>query len=242
MARGGVFDATVTVAAGMAILVGLGIWQLDRKAWKEELIARTTAQLAAKAEDLPPRVQWDKIDAATTEYHRVQFPAEFIAGEEALVYTNGSAFRPDVKGIGYWVLSPARLAGGSIVIVNRGFVPIEAKAPSSRATPPGLVDITGVIRWPDARNLFTPADEPANNVWYVRDPKLIAASKNWGDVAPFLVDLEAPQPVGGLPRAAPLTVSLPNNHLQYALTWFGLALGLAGVYITWLAARLRRRR
>ncbi|MBV9348806.1 MAG: SURF1 family protein [Pseudolabrys sp.] len=242
MARRGVLDATVTVAAGLAILVGLGVWQLDRRAWKEDLIARTAARLNTKSENLPPRVQWDKLTAAESEFQRVEFPAELIPDQEALVYTAGSAFRPDVSGAGYWVLAPVRLAGGSVVVINRGFVPLERRDPANRPAPSsaGVTEFTGVLRWPDARGLFTPADEPARNVWYVRDAKLIAAAKGWGDVAPFLVDQEAPQNPGGVPRVGPLSVRLSNNHLQYALTWFGLALGLAGIYVTWLVTRLRR--
>ncbi|MBV9260769.1 MAG: SURF1 family protein, partial [Pseudolabrys sp.] len=105
----------------------------------------------------------------------------------------------------------------------------------------GLVDITGVLRWPEERGLFTPGDEPNNNIWYLRDQRLMARAKDWGPVAPFYVDQEEPQPAGGLPRVGKLALMLPNNHLQYALTWFGLALGLAGVYVIWLAGRLRRR-
>ncbi len=171
------------------------------------------------------------------------FPAEFLDGEEALVYTAGSPLRPDVKGPGYWVFAPARLAGGSVVLVNRGFVPADRMDPATRAegTPHGIVDIIGVLRWPEARNLFTPADNPKENVWFLRDSNAIAASKKWTTAAPFYVDQEGPPPPGGLPKPGRLKVSLPNNHLQYAMTWFALALVLAGIYVTWLAQRLARR-
>jgi surfeit locus 1 family protein len=173
----------------------------------------------------------------------VTFPAEFLSGEEALVYTPGSAFRPDVSGAGYWVFAPAQLSGGSIVVVNRGFVPLDRKDPATRTegTPHGIVDVVGVMRWPETRGLFTPADEPQNNVWYIRDPKLIAAAKKWATVTPFYVEQEAPQAAGGLPRAGKLVVALPDDHLQYALTWFGLALGLTGVYLVWIVGRIRGR-
>jgi surfeit locus 1 family protein len=141
------------------------------------------------------------------------------------------------------VFAPAQLAGGSIVIVNRGFVPMDRKEPSSRAEgqPRGIVDIVGVMRWPETRGLFTPADDPKTNVWYLRDPKSIAAEKKWASNAPFYIDQEAPVPPGGVPLPGKLTVELPDNHLQYAITWFGLALALAGVYVVWLAGRFRRR-
>jgi surfeit locus 1 family protein len=235
-----VLDATMFALAGVAILVGLGVWQLDRKAWKENLIATLNARLAADPGDLPPRDTWRMLKESEAEFRRVTFPAEFLDGEEALVYTAGSPLRPDVKGPGYWVFTPAQLAGGSIVLVNRGFIPTDRKDPATRAVaaPHGSVDIVGVIRWPEKRGSFTPADDPKDNVWYLRDSDAIAASKKWLTAAPFYIDQESPAPPGGLPKPGNLQVHLPDNHLQYAITWFGLALALAGVYVAWLARRL----
>jgi surfeit locus 1 family protein len=240
--HGGVLDATVFTVAGVSILVGLGVWQLDRKTWKENLIA-TVTRLVRAPENLPARQTWGQVKQADDEYHRVTFSAEFLEGEEALVYTAGSAFRTDIHGAGYWVFAPARLAGGSIVIINRGFVPQNRKDPATRAEglPHGTTDIVGVLRWSEARGTFTPNDEPQNNVWYARDVSAIAAAKKWDSAAPFYVEQEAPVPPGGLPSPGKLSLSLPDNHLQYAPTWFGLALGLAGVYVVWLAGHLRRR-
>jgi surfeit locus 1 family protein len=235
--RRGVIEPTIFALVGIAILIGLGIWQLDRKVWKENLIATVTARLAQTPQDLPPRAGWIHLLQADNEYRRVAFPAEFLPGEEALVYSAGSAFRPDVQGTGYWVFAPARLAGGSIVVVDRGFIPLEAKGVARRA-PTGIVDIVGVMRWPETRGLFTPADEPRNNIWFLRDPEAMAKAHNWSAVAPFYVEQETPVPEGGLPKSGKLTVNLPDNHLQYAITWFGLALGLAGVYVVFIARRL----
>jgi cytochrome oxidase assembly protein ShyY1 len=97
------------------------------------------------------------------------------------------------------------------------------------------------MRWPEARGTFTPADEPQNNVWYLRDSKAMAQAKKWDSAAPFYIDQESPVPPGGLPLPAKLEVHLPDNHLQYAITWFGLALALAGVYVAWLVGQFRRR-
>lgn len=229
--------------ACVAILIGLGIWQLDRKTWKENLIQTVTSRSTRAPADLPPRANWPQVAQADTEFSRVTFPAEFLPGEEALVYTSGSPFRPDVKVPGYWVFAPAQLAGGSIVLVNRGFVPMDRKDPATRAegNVRGTVEIVGVMRWPEGRGIFTPADDPKTNVWYVRDPKAMAAEKKWAIAAPFYIDQEAPVPPGGAPLPGKFEVHLPDNHLGYAITWFGLALGLAGVYVAWLARRLRRR-
>jgi surfeit locus 1 family protein len=241
--RRGVIEPTVFAIVGCAILIGLGIWQLDRKTWKENLIATVTTRIARAPENLPPRASWPRLVPEGNEYTRVAFSAEFLDGQEALVYTAGSPFRPDVKGPGYWLFAPAQLAGGSIVLVNRGFLPLDRKDPASRGdgAPHATVDIVGVMRWPEARGLFTPADDPKTNVWYLRDPAAIAAQKKWATAAPFYIDQESPVPAGGVPLPGKLAVALPDNHLQYAITWFGLALALAGVYAVWLAGRLRRR-
>jgi surfeit locus 1 family protein len=235
-------EPTVFTVVGIAFLIGLGIWQLDRKTWKENLIATVTARINRAPEDLPPRASWPQLVQEGNEYRHVTFPAEFLEGQEALVYTAGSPFRPDVTGTGYWVFAPAQLAGGSIVVVNRGFVPLDRKDPATRTqgTPHGTVEIVGVMRWPETRGLFTPADDAKTNVWYLRDPKSMAAAKNWATAAPFYIDQEQPVPPGGVPLPGKLSVQLPDNHLQYALTWFGLALALAGVYVVWLAGRFRR--
>ena len=236
----GVFDATIAALVGVVILCGLGVWQLDRKVWKENLIATLNARLGEAPKDLPPRASWPRLREDGEEFRRVAFPAEFLDGEEALVYTPGSPLRPDVKGPGYWVFAPARLAGGSIVLINRGFVPDDHRDPDTRAegAPHGIVDVVGVMRWPEPRNSFTPADDPRKNTWYLRDSNSIATFKKWATAAPFYIDQEAPVPSGGLPKPGKLEVHLPDNHLQYAITWFGLALALAGVYVAWLARRL----
>jgi len=241
--RGGVLEPTLFALVGIAILCGLGIWQLDRRVWKESLIATVTARLALTPQNLPARAAWPQLKPEENEYRHVAFPAEFLDGEEALVYSAGSAFRPDVQGAGYWVFAPARLPGGSIVVVDRGYVPLDRKDPATRAggAPHGIVDIVGVMRWSETRGLFTPADDVKGNVWYLRDPAAMAAAHKWDSVAPFYIEQESPVPPGGVPLPGKLAVALPNNHLQYAITWFGLALALAGVYITWLARRIAGR-
>lgn len=236
--RRGVLEPTIFAIVGLAILIGLGVWQLDRKVWKENLIAALTARLDRAPADLPPREAWASLTQQRDEFKRVGFPAEILPGQQALVYSAGSALRSDVKGPGYWVFAPARLAGGSSVIVNRGFVPLDRKD-AAKSVPAGSIDIVGIMRWPETRGLFTPADDPKNNVWYLRDIAAMAAAKHWVNVAPFYIDQESPVPPGGLPKPGKMVVNLPDNHLQYAITWFGLALVLAGVYLVWLIRRFR---
>jgi surfeit locus 1 family protein len=209
----------------LGVLVGLGTWQLERKAWKEELISELETKLSAPPTNLPPRERWQSLDASKEEFRHVTFPAELLAGEEALVYSSGSPLRPDVSGPGYFVFSPARLLGGSLVVVNRGFVPEGKQDPKTRAEgqPSGIVEISGTMRWPEQRNPFTPKDDPDKSLWFARDPASMSAAKNWGNVAPFYVDQEGPPARGGFPKVGPLKPTLTNNHLQYAVTWYGLA-------------------
>jgi surfeit locus 1 family protein len=218
-----------------AALLALGTWQIERKAWKEGLTAALTERLAAAPTVLPTRREWPTLDPANAEYRRVKFAAIFDHAKEALVYAAASAFRPDVSGPGYWIFTPARLADGSFVIVNRGFVPEAGKDASSRAEgqTTGPVEIIGALRWPDARHWFSPADDPAHNLWFIRDPTTIAVTKGMHPVAPFYVEQETPVPPGGLPQPGKLVVRLTNNHLQYAITWYGLALVLVVVFAVW---------
>jgi cytochrome oxidase assembly protein ShyY1 len=226
----GVASATFFVLVGIAVLVSLGAWQLQRKTWKENLIATLTARVAAPPQALPLSP-----NRSTDEFTRVRLHGAFIPGQSVLVFTSGSALRPDVTAPGYWVLSPLRTDDGRIVVVNRGYVAGKSAAPP----PSGEVELVGALRWPDEAGLFTPADEPGNDLWYRRDPVAIGAAKGWGQVAPFVVEQETPQ-LAGAPQAGPLVVRLRDAHLQYAITWFGLAAGLAGVYLVWLRGRLRR--
>jgi surfeit locus 1 family protein len=223
--------ASAFALAGFVILVGLGVWQLERKSWKENLIADLNAHTSAAPTSVPVAP-----DQARDEFARVRAAVQFVPDQDALVYTAGSALRPDIQGPGYWVLSPAHV-GGRMIVVNRGFIPAQQK--SSIPPPAGETEITGALRWPDEAGLFTPADDPQHNVWYRRDPVAIAKDKRWGAVPSFYIEQDAPQ-LSGAPKVGRLVVNLPDNHLQYAITWFGLAGALTAVYLVWLSGRTRK--
>jgi surfeit locus 1 family protein len=234
----GVVVPGLVVAAALAILIALGTWQLGRKAWKDMLIDTLTRRLAEAPIELPAPAEWPRLTAADAEFRRVSLRGEFMHEREALVYTSGSAFRSDASKVGYWVFTPLEHSG-SMVLVNRGFVPDGRQDPGTRAegqiTSP--VKIIGALRWPERRGLFAPRDDPTRNLWFARDPAAIAAGKGLGAVAPFYIEQEAPVPPGGLPHPSALTVKLRNDHLQYALTWFGLAAVLIAVVFFWMRAR-----
>jgi surfeit locus 1 family protein len=239
--RGGVLVPSIAALAAFAVLVSLGMWQLDRKAWKEGLIATLEQRLSAPPVALPAASTWPQLTAAQDEFLRVTVTAEFLHDREATVYTVGSSMRDGAGSPGYWIFTPARLNDGGVVMVNRGFVPEGRQNPATRQAGEvaGPVDMVGVLRWPEPPGLFTPAGDPARNIWFSRDSGAIAAAKGVG-AAPFYVELESPDPPGGLPRTGRLHAVLPNNHFGYALTWLGLATVLAGVYGAWLVSGWRK--
>lgn len=231
------FPALFTLA-GVCLLVALGLWQLDRKAWKEGLIAAISAELQRPPSELPPNSAWANLRASNDEFRRVRFAAEFMSGQEALVYAIGSVGR-GAPGPGYLVFTRARLPDGDFIVIDRGFVPEGRQDAALNADLSGPVDLVGVLRWPENAGLFTPADNPARNLWFRRDHLAIAAAKGWGPVAPFYVDLVSPAPASALPQPTPPSANLRNNHLQYALTWFGLAAALLAVFAVFAWGRLR---
>jgi surfeit locus 1 family protein len=239
--RRGVLVPSLAAAMALATLVSLGLWQLDRKAWKEGLIATIEQRLSAPPVALPPPAEWPQLTAAGDEFRHVVMTGEFLNDREALVYTGGSTLRDATGGQGYWVFTPARIGGGGLVMVNRGFVPEGKQNPTSRPDGQvgGPINMVGVLRWPEKPGLFTPAGDPLRNIWFVRDSSAIAAAKGMS-VAPFFVELESPDPPGGMPRVGRLHPNLPNNHLGYALTWLGLAAVLVGVYAIWLFGNWRK--
>jgi surfeit locus 1 family protein len=238
------FGLLVPALLLFAALVALGTWQLARKAWKEDLIATLTERLAAPPSALPAPSAWPRLDRESGEYRRVKLSATFDHSKEALVYAAASAFRPDVTGRGYWIFTPARLADGAFVIVNRGFVTDDRKDAASRADGQvtGPIEIVGALRWPEAGAWYSPANDPAHNLWFVRDPPSMAAAKGVSPAAPFYVEQESPVPPGGWPQPGKLVVRLRNEHLQYAVTWYGLALVLVVVFVVWALKSSREAR
>jgi cytochrome oxidase assembly protein ShyY1 len=237
--RGLLVPGVVTFIA-LAILMSLGTWQLQRKAWKDELITTLNQRLTAAPVDLPPPAQWASLRQERDEFTRVKFRADYPPGKEALVWATGSALRDDVKSPGVFVFTLARLASGEMVVVNRGFV-ADQKPTGATARPApvlGAAEITGILRWPEPKGWeLTTAYDRGAQLWFVRDHRAMAQENSWGAVAPFYIEREAQTPADGLPPPGPLKPNLPNNHLQYAMTWYGLALVLLGVFGFWVRSR-----
>lgn len=226
--------AICTLCMG-AFLIGLGVWQLRRLAWKEAIIATIEARTKAPPRPVPPPSAWPLLQAADYEYRRVTLDGTFENDKETLV------FRGTTDGAGYLVMTPLELReGGGAVLVNRGWVPTELKDPAARKAGElsGPLKVTGLMRQPEPRNPFTPADDPAKGQFFTRDPGVIAAHLGLDDAAPFMVDADATPIPGGFPRGGATELDIPNNHFSYAMTWFGLALGLFGVFFSFAWKRL----
>ena len=230
---------------GVAILVGLGSWQMSRLAWKDTLVARVSERMAADPAPAPPKADWATLDLGSWSYRRVILRGAFDHAAEARVYVNLSEHKGRYGGPGYFILTPLRLADGpGVVLVNRGFVPEGARNPSVRVVgqTAGEVAVVGVLREPEGRNAFTPADQPAERLFFARDAKALADGLGLQDAAPFTVDADATPNPGGLPQGGETRVSFPNRHLEYALTWYGLAGALIAVFFAfaWKIAREAR--
>ena len=224
----------------MVVLIGLGLWQIQRLAWKTDLVRTIDDRVHAPTVPLPGEADWLGLRPADYAYRHVEATGTFDHAREVHVFRPLGDAKGPYHGIGDLVLTPLHLPTGAIVIVNRGFVPIDRLSPETRPAGQvgGMVTITGLMREPESRNLFTPADDPAKAQWFTRDPAAIAASEGLQRVAPFTVDADASAVPGGLPQGGETVLDIPNNHLSYALTWFGLALGLGGVFVVFAARRL----
>ena len=209
----------VALLAVLAVLVGLGAWQVQRLHWKTDLIERVTARLAAAPVLAPDPARWADI-GADDEYTRVRLSGRFLNDKEAFVVASTEL------GPGYWVMTPFVQADGSTIVVNRGFVTSERREPAKRAA--GQIDgettVTGLLRLSEAESWVLRANDPAAERWYRRDPAELARARGLDHVAPFFVDADAAANPGGWPVGGLTRVRFPNNHLVYAITWFGLAL------------------
>jgi surfeit locus 1 family protein len=225
----------------LAVLILLGVWQLQRLAWKEALIARVAARMQMSfAPPAPAENQWTKVNAVDDEYRRVRVTGTFRHDREALVYALLSEPKGKFSGPGYWVLTPIKTAGGALLFVNRGFVPLDRKDPATRGKGQvaGVVTVTGLLRLPEGRSWFTPADDPARHLWQARDPAAIAKAYGLAHVAPFFIDADASPNPGGLPQGGETKLVFPNRHLEYAITWFGLAFALIAVFVVFARKQL----
>lgn len=210
----------------MVLFTALGVWQLERLGEKERLIAAVEQRMDLPPAQLPAAAEWPALDPSTWEYRPVIVSGTYRPADTVLVFTSLMDGRGRYGGPGYWVMTPLDLATGGTIFINRGFVP-ETSAQAfagGGAIEPGLISLTGLARAPEAIGSFTPAPDTAKRVEWVRDPARLARMSSVAstELAPLTIDLPA-GPAGALPQGGETVLSFPNNHLGYAITWFGFA-------------------
>lgn len=232
-----VWPAVATLVAFL-LLISLGRWQLDRLAWKDGLIAAIETRTKEEPVELLNAYSASYPSDLGFEYMRVKARGRFLHSKERYFYA------PDADaGPGFEVYTPFVMDAGPVVFVNRGYVPEEKQNPATRAAGlvEGDVEVVGLLRGPGSKGFFTPDNDPARNLWFWRDPAGLAASA-FGNrakyVLPVFLDAEPANP-GGWPKGGATRLELPNRHLEYALTWFGLAAALLGVFSAFAVSRLR---
>jgi surfeit locus 1 family protein len=227
----------------IVLFAGLGTWQVYRLQWKLALIARVDSRVHAAPVAPPPAARWAQVTQESDEYRHVR-----LAGTFLYEYTTPVQALSEL-GSGYWLLTPLFLPDGSIVLVNRGFVPVgqggpknypghKTAAPACPSSAAAPVELTGLLRISEPGGGFLRTNDPAGNRWYSRDVAAIGAARGLANVAPYFVDAAKDQdpatapdhPVGGL-----TVISFHNSHLIYAITWYALALMVAAAL--WWGAR-----
>lgn len=237
--RRALFIPALITGLSLVVLIGLGGWQWQRRADKSALIATIHERIRLAPQPFPDRATWGTLDGAALAYRPVTLTGTFDHSREAHVFFSLSKPVGGVSGPGYLILTPLMLSDGGSVLVNRGFVPAARKTPDTRkdGQSEGTTTVTGLVRLPEARGAFSAADTPDKNVYFVRDPVAIAKGLGLAAVAPLMVDLQAPLPPGGVPVPSVTQVDIPNNHLQYALTWWSLAAALTVIFVVFARRR-----
>ena len=235
-ARPSLWLSVLSLAAFVG-LVALGVWQIQRREWKLALIERVEQRVHAPARKIPAQTSWPAVTAARDEYRHVTVTGRFLHDRETPVKAVTE------EGAGYWVLTPLQRDDGTTVLINRGFVPPARREASTRrdGNPRGVVAVTGLLRITEPKGGFLRNNDSVHERWYSRDVAAIAAARGLHEAAPFFVDADATANEGGGPIGGLTVVRFPNNHLIYALTWFGLAFMLASkLFVTFGGGLFRR--
>jgi surfeit locus 1 family protein len=241
----GPFALILLALFGLCLFVGfieLGNWQVRRLAWKRDLITRVDQRVHAPPMAPPAPDQWAKVNAQDDEYRHVRVTGEFLHDRQTLIWAASD------EGSGFWVVTPLRLADGSIVLVNRGFAPADWCGRDGHCAlgPVGQTTVTGLLRMSEP-SVFLRRNDPAHNSWYTRDVPAIAAARGLTHVAPYFIDEDAAPAAAGStghawPEGGMTVIDFPNNHLSYLITWYALALMTlgAGIYVGYDEYKLRR--
>jgi len=229
----------VCISLGIAFLSGLGVWQLKRLEWKQALIERAQQGIKSAPVSLA-EIERLRKDGTDFEYRPTQATGRFLHRHEAHYFATFKG-RP-----GYFVYTPLELGDGSLLFVNRGYVPMQSKDATTRPAgqAEGTVTIKGLARSAPVKkpNTFVPENDLEKNIFYWKSMDEMVAFSLKGNQAPkwrFFLDADSTVNPGNLPVGGVTRISFPNNHLQYAVTWFGLALALLGVGGVFLVRTMR---
>ncbi len=214
---------TVVSILVVGLFLSLGVWQLQRLAQKEALIAKLDERRALPPTELPARID----DPEAWRYRTVSATGQFRHADEIHIV----AYTADAE-LGYQIVTPLVRADGTTVLVNRGWVPTEKADPTTRPEGQvgGTVTVTGMARpgWP--QGYFVPDNVPAKNIWFWGDLPAMAAAAHAPDALPLFVEADASPNPGGLPKGGQSVLNIRNDHLQYAITWFVLAVAVGIIY------------
>lgn len=220
---------TLIALPAILVLLALGTWQMERRAWKADLIATMQSRLA-----MPPASLVELLPLGPEAAYRPVFVTGVFRHDREMHLVA----RRYKERIGAQVVTPLLLTEGrgmaDSVLVNRGWVPEDRRAPARRpdSQPHGEISVTGILRWPSQPGLFTPDNDPARGLWYWVDIPAMARAADLARPAPVVIEsLRNPADPEALPVGGQTIVRLPNNHLQYAVTWYALAAALLGTYI-----------
>lgn len=235
----GILMPTLLAVPALVVLLGLGTWQVERKAWKDGLLQAIETRLREPAADIAGLIHATGPER-DIEYKRVRARGHFIHAAEQLLWV------PDPKlGPGYHVYTPLLLGNGRHVIVNRGFVDAahRDRATRSNGLPTGGIEVIGLARRGERPGAFSPQRDSRTGVWYWRDLPGMSRAALGNEAASalaFFVEAEAsPSATGTGPKGGATRLTLPNRHLEYALTWYGLAMTLVGVWLAFVISRLK---
>lgn len=228
---------TIVTLGALALLIGLGVWQLQRLEWKRGLIEEIETRTKAPPISLAEALAKTK-DGGDPSYLHVRVTGRFENDKERHLYAIADGAP------GWHLITPLVTDDGDTLLVDRGFVPDAMKEQATR--PQSLIEgetsVTGLVRVPESKSTFTPDTDPDRDLWYYRDLDGMARSM-FGDkppnLAPFFLEAEESGPPGSWPRGGQTRLDLPNNHLQYALTWFLLALAVLVIYAVYVRQALR---
>lgn len=247
-----IFARAVLALTGIALFLGfisLGTWQVQRRAWKLDLMERVDQRVHAQPVALPQVTQWPQVDATGYEYLPVQAQGHWLHDKTLLA----QALTED--GGGFWVMTPLQTSEGFAVWVNRGFIPNEQRRlwlpsglefqrelVSSNAVQP--LTVTGLLRLSEPGGGFLRDNAPEEGRWHARDVAAMTAAASLAQAAPYFVDAGLPGQVQasdvGRPKSGMTVISFHNSHLVYAITWYGLAAMV--VLAAWIVLRHERRK